>query len=102
MRQSFPNSRTSPAVSSPGVEANIRRQLLAEEGLTFSSLVVRRVADGICLEGVLEVDADNVDVAAAALRIIGDEPVQNHLVVRNADSRQCASFGSNSVPRSPR
>ena len=85
-----------------GSEADIRRRLLAEEGLIFSSLVVRRVADGICLEGVLEIEADDIDVNAAAVRIIGKTALRNHLVVRNADSRDCSPAVAKVAPRLPR
>ncbi len=73
------------ASAPPALEADVRRELLAQDGLRFSSLVVRRVADGVCLEGVLELDDENADVTAAALRIDGVTNVQNHLHVRNAD-----------------
>jgi hypothetical protein len=85
MRQSPP--LVVPNESCSSVEASIRTQLLAEDGLNFSSLVVRSVADGICLEGVLEIDAEGIDVTAAALRIAWPAGVRNNLIVRN--SHQC-------------
>lgn len=93
---SSPAKSASP-LSSPGTIADIRRQLLAEEGLTFSSLVVRRVADCICLEGVLEIDTDDIDVDAAALRIAAGTSLRNQLIVRNADSRCCELSGAETI-----
>lgn len=62
------------------LEQNVRNQLMAEPSLNFTSLVVRRVRDGLCLEGVLEVD-DAEDVSSFVLRACGATPVLNHLVV---------------------
>lgn len=69
--------------ASPKLEADVRRKLLAEDGLNFSSLIVRRVANGICLEGVLEVADVDADVSAAVRRIPGVTQVDNQLFVRN-------------------
>ena len=66
------------------IEEDVQRELLAQPELRFSSLVVRRVADGVCLEGVLE--ADDVEAASScvcglARRVAGVQEVLNHLVV---------------------
>lgn len=80
-----PGTPSTAAVRSPQIlEADVRQKLLNESGLNFSSLVVRRVADGVCLEGVLEIFEEDVDVAATALRVDGVENVHNHLLVRQA------------------
>ncbi len=63
------------------VEYEVRRLLLAVPGVDFQSLVVRRVPDGICLEGTC--DDLPVDVAAVVRDATGIEVVKNHLVVKS-------------------
>lgn len=62
------------------LEQDVRNRLMAEPSLNFTSLVVRRVRDGLCLEGVLEAD-DADDVSALVRRVCGATLVLNHLVV---------------------
>lgn len=63
------------------VEHAVRRELLAEPHLRFASLVVRRINDGVCLQGVLEADEDSPDVSTIAQRVDGVHQVLNRLVV---------------------
>jgi hypothetical protein len=64
------------------LEQAIQRELLSQPTLDFSSLVVRRIPGGVCLEGVLEtVDAAD-DVTSLVQRVAGVEQVLNHLVIR--------------------
>ena len=65
---------------------DVRRELLSRPGLEFSSLVVRRVHDGVCLQGVLEANESNADVCDLARSVAGVERVLNHLVVRQTES----------------
>lgn len=65
------------------VEADVRRTLLGERDLRFTSLVVRRVPDGVCLEGLLESGEDAPDVDDLARQVRGVERVINHLLVRS-------------------
>jgi hypothetical protein len=65
------------------VESEVRRTLLSEPELSFTSLVVRRVPDGVCLEGVLETGDDAPDVCRLARQVLGVERVINHLLVRS-------------------
>lgn len=60
----------------------VRRELLAQEGLRFSSLVVRPVPDGVCLEGTLVCDSDDEspDICDVVRRVAGVNAVLNHLV----------------------
>ena len=70
------------------IEEDVQRELLAEPKLRFSSLVVRRVPDGVCLEGVLEADdAESATSCACGLarRVAGVREVLNHLVVCQGD-----------------
>jgi osmotically-inducible protein OsmY len=63
------------------VELEVQRELLAQPSLHFSSLVVRRINNGVCLQGVLETDAECSDVCSIAQRVTGVRQVLNHLVV---------------------
>lgn len=69
-----------PAGDKRQVERNVRRMLVDQPGLKFSSLVVRRVHDGVCLEGVLEV-SDDTDVCSLARKVAGVDNVINRLLV---------------------
>jgi osmotically-inducible protein OsmY len=63
------------------LETAVRRRLLSQPNLRFSSLVIRRIPKGVCLEGVLESDAD-LDVCNLVRTVAGVDEVLNHLVVR--------------------
>ena len=63
------------------VELDVQRELLAQPSLHFASLVVRRINNGVCLQGVLESDADSPDVSSIAQRVSGVRQVLNHLVI---------------------
>ncbi len=63
------------------LEADVRRALLSSEGLDIASLVVRRLPNGVCLEGVINVNSDDVDVCKAVRQLSGVGEVVNHLVV---------------------
>lgn len=65
-------------------EQNVRHQLMLDERLNFSSLVVRRIENGVMLEGVLETEDDSTDVANLVRRIAGVDRVLNCLVVRQS------------------
>jgi hypothetical protein len=64
-----------------GLEQAVHRRLRSHPGLQFASLVIRRIPNGVCLEGVLETDADQ-DVCHLARSVAGVDEVLNHLVVR--------------------
>lgn len=64
------------------MEQDVKRRLLSADNLQFSSLVVRRIPGGVCLEGVLETDDEFADVCSLAQQVAGVEEVLNHLVVR--------------------
>src|SRR5260221_14437026 len=63
------------------VEQDVRRALLSQPNLHFSSLVVRRIANGVCLQGVLQTDIDSPDVSSIAQRVSGVNCVLNHLLI---------------------
>lgn len=66
------------------LEQDVRNRLMSDPNLNFTSLVVRRVGDGLCLEGVLETNGDPVDVARLVRRVCGVPKVLNHLVIHRA------------------
>jgi hypothetical protein len=74
---------TRPAVprSAHQLETDVRSALNAADGLDIGSLVVRRLPNGICLEGVIRVSSDDFDVCRAVREIEGVGEVVNHLVV---------------------
>jgi hypothetical protein len=64
-----------------GLEQAVHRRLCAQPGLQIASLVIRRIPNGVCLEGVLECDSDQ-DVCNLVKSVAGVDEVLNHLVVR--------------------
>lgn len=63
------------------VETEVQRVLLGTPDLEFTSLVVRRVPQGVCLEGVLHGPAKSNDVADLVRTVAGVDVVINHLLV---------------------
>lgn len=78
-------SQTEPAPQPHCIESGVRRELLANPGLSVSSLVVRRIPNGVCLEGVMQIHDDQADVDSIARQVIGVQEVQNHLLVCTDD-----------------
>ncbi|HEV7999223.1 MAG TPA: BON domain-containing protein [Planctomycetaceae bacterium] len=64
-----------------GLEEAVHRRLRSQPGLRIASLVIRRIPNGVCLEGVLESDTDQ-DVCTLARSVAGVDEVLNHLVIR--------------------
>lgn len=79
---------TSTAVSDPllvhhEIEHLVWRELQSVPGAHFSSLTVRRVPDGVCLQGVMETDEDvAVDICDVVRRAAPVGTVVNQLVIR--------------------
>lgn len=63
------------------IEREVQRELLSQPHLRFSSLVVRRMENGVCLQGVLETDENAPDVVTIAQRVCGVDQVLNRLLV---------------------
>ncbi|MBI3863559.1 MAG: hypothetical protein HY290_16840 [Planctomycetia bacterium] len=81
---SSPPRFASEALGGPSphqVEQDVRRILLSQPSLHFASLVVRRIADGVCLQGVLEADEGSPDVSSIAQKVAGVNCVLNHLLI---------------------
>lgn len=66
------------------VEQELRQALINLPEVTFSSVSVQRIADGVCLQGLLEYDEVAPDVSALARRVAGVENVLNQLVTRQS------------------
>ena len=73
------------------IESAVRRALLGHPDLHFKVLVVRRLQNGVYLEGVLDADEGAPDVSDLASQIPGVECVINRLLVRRSWSapRRC-------------
>ncbi|MGD9856168.1 MAG: hypothetical protein AB7U20_14590 [Planctomycetaceae bacterium] len=63
------------------IETEVRNRLTDQEGVHFLELVVRRVPDGVCLEGVMQTDHESLDVGGIVREIAGVERVINHLLI---------------------
>jgi hypothetical protein len=63
------------------IESEVRRALIARPELNFKWLVVRRLSNGVLLEGVLEADVSAPDVDQLAREVAGVECVVNRLMV---------------------
>lgn len=71
------------------IETAVRRKLAGQTGVQFLELVVRRVPDGVCLEGVVQMDDDALDIAEVVREISGVEEVINHLLILPTNPRAC-------------
>lgn len=60
----------------------VRRNLLAHPSLRFSSLIIRRTRDGVCLEGMMDPPDGPTDVCDLAREVAGVNEVINRLLVR--------------------
>lgn len=67
------------------VESDVRRELMATDGIKVSSLVVRRLPNGVCLQGVLRFDDGEFDICESVRRIPGITRILNHMVVCRED-----------------
>lgn len=63
------------------LEQDVRNRLMEEPNLHFTSLVVRRLQDGLYLEGVVETDDETDDVALLVRHLCGVSNVRNNLVI---------------------
>ena len=65
------------------LECRIQRRLQAHPGLRFTRLTVHQCPQGVCLEGLLEVNDDGLDLCELVNEIAG-VPALNHVVMRPA------------------
>lgn len=62
------------------IEYEVLRKLQAHPEVKISSLVVRRIPSGVCLQGILESDHDPDELQRLLLEIEGIEQIVNQLV----------------------
>ncbi|MCA9068283.1 MAG: BON domain-containing protein [Planctomycetaceae bacterium] len=77
-----------PTESNHSLETRVRHDLMAHPEMEFSSLVVHRIPDGVCLEGVVSTSADRVDVCQLVKEVAGVNSVLNHLVIQEAQPKK--------------
>ncbi|MEZ6049788.1 MAG: hypothetical protein R3C02_00110 [Planctomycetaceae bacterium] len=73
------------------IELAVRKRLSKEKGIRFMELVVRRMPDGICLDGVVHTDGNCPDVAKVVREIAKVDRVVNHLLVLPNAEKECFS-----------
>lgn len=80
-----PSSRPTPSDSVlpdvHSVEREVQRRLVSQPGCRFSSLVVHRIAGGVCVEGVVESEVE-FNLARVLRTVDGIQAVQDRLVRR--------------------
>ena len=83
-----------PLLGQHKVEQEVWRELHSTPGVHFSSLIVRRTRDGLCLQGVMETGADDSapDVDNLVRRVASVQCVMNQLLVRERS-------GCSAIPR---
>jgi len=67
-----------------GLEQEVHARLSQHPDLVVKSLVVRRIPNGVCLEGRVEVPDDNYDLFQLIRDIPGLDEMVNHLVINHA------------------
>lgn len=77
----FCDTAVLPAIKPHSIERQVQKTLLSQPNLKFTSLVVRRMRDGVCIEGIVE-DAADSDVCSLARQVAGVNRVVNHLLVQ--------------------
>lgn len=65
------------------VESIVREMLLRMPDVTFSNLVVRRVPNGVCLEGRMQTHSETPDVCRLLRQVHGVQQVLNRLTVEH-------------------
>jgi len=68
--------------SSSTLERAVRQKLMSDPGVNISSLVVRQIEGGVCLEGILETNNDQTDVERLVQSVASVDRVLNRLVTR--------------------
>lgn len=88
-------------VDSHSIESEVRRQLLSVPGVRVASLVVRRLPNGVCLQGVLRCQDRSIDVCGAIRQIAGVQQILNHMVIcsdlSDGDESTASAFDSDSL-----
>ncbi|MBI1345856.1 hypothetical protein GC163_06160 [bacterium] len=91
-QQEVESARSSALQTTPhSLECEVHARLSQHPGLTVKSLVVRRIPNGVCLEGRIETQDDAFDPARFVRQIPGLGEVVNHLVVNHISEENCDS-----------
>ncbi len=83
-----------PVAARHDVESEVRRELLSTPGVNVSSLVVRRLPNGVCLQGILRFDSQEVDICDSIRRVPGVSHILNQMVVCQQQSLLSDADGS--------
>ena len=75
-----------PAASDSALEHAVRQKLISSPHLRISSLVVRQIKCGICLEGTLETSNEPTDVEQLVRSVASVDQILNRLVLRPPES----------------
>ncbi|MDA0808810.1 MAG: BON domain-containing protein [Planctomycetota bacterium] len=75
-----------PAASGSALEHAVRQKLISSPHLRISSLVVRQIQGGICLEGTLETSNELTDVEQLVRSVASVDRILNRLVLRPPES----------------
>ena len=77
------------------IELAVQRELLARKKWSFHSLVVHRMRDGICLQGVVQggKDTDTGEICDLAREVAGVTNVINHLVLQHPEAAEIPPKG---------
>ena len=68
------------------LERAVRQKLTSDPGVSISSLVVRQIEGGVCLEGTLETHSDLTDVERLVRSVASVDRILNRLVIRPPDA----------------
>ena len=82
----LPPFEWSPGESLAELEHVVRQKLISDPEVSISSLVVRQIEGGVCLEGILETPSDLTDVESLVRSVASVDRVLNRLVLRPPDA----------------
>lgn len=71
--------------SASTLERAIRQKLISNPDVKISSLVVRQIEGGVCLDGILETNNDPTDVDRLVQSVASVDRVLNRLILRPPD-----------------
>ena len=72
--------------SPSSLERAVRQKLISAADVSISSLVVRQIEGGVCLDGILETHGDVTDVESLVRSVASVDRVLNRLVRRPPDA----------------
>ena len=78
-----------PQLNCHNIESEVRRELLSTSGMQITSLVVRRLPNGVCLQGVVRFDEKEFDFCDHLRRVPGVTRILNRMVVCCESDEEC-------------